>query len=326
MKVFFTVMWLLVAISSGQAQAVLIHGTATTLEGYRVQLVVNDTLRRLWRTVPDQPSLSPEQEELVEKVTQQDFALRQAGHYVLETDSAGHFRVSARPQDSVTFTAYGHVSQTLGVRDLLRQPAVQVRLLPRPCQEYVPCQEAKPAHFVFIGRKQTVARAQQPNYCNRFSMDGKFTARYQVLENIYNTLPDTVVSFAAYDHYGWPGFSRHETVLLFVSRYCGDYIQEKYQYYPLYRTTDGRWAAPVDTDDLTHPMARKGPKPTKLTFASPVEVDVTKLDAEQRKEYYPAPYYRVEGQKAIAVYGNYVDELLQIKKSTVLKARGIKLK
>jgi hypothetical protein len=259
-------------------------------------------------------------------VALQAYELEKAGRYTLMTDSAGHFSLPARLQDSIVFSASGHLTQRLAVRDLLRQPVIEIRLLPRPCVEYVPCSETTPSHFVFIGQKKAIGYAEQPNYCNRISMDSKFAARYKVLENVYNSLSDTVLNFVAYDHYGWPGFSQYETVLMFVSRYCGEYIHQKYQYYPLYRTTDGRWAAPVMPDDITHPDSRLAPKPQKIPFATPVSIDVTEMDAERRAQYYPAPYYRMEGDQAVAVYGNYVPELVEKKKQTVLKARGIKLR
>ena len=49
------------------------------------------------------------------------------------------------------------------------------------------------------------------------------------------------------------------------------------------------------------------------------------MSKEWIEQNYPSPYYRISNGKAIAEYGNYVPELVEIKKQTVLKARGIVL-
>ena len=309
-----------------RAQSVVLRGTATATGSRSVQIEVNDTLRKIWRAIPDQPVLSQHQKELADQALKQIETVMATGRYVLATDSAGQFSLIVRLRDSVQFSAYRHFLQNFAVRDLQRQPQIRIQLAPQPCKEYMPCQEDAPATFVFIGRKVRVNRAEQPYYCNRISMDSKFVGQYQVLSNVSGLLPDSVLEFTAYDHYGWPGFSRYETVLLFVSRYCGEYVQQKYMYYPLYKTIDGRWASPVMASDLRHPMAKEAPKPHKIAFAVPVEIDIANSDAEWVKEQYPAPYYRIANGKAIAEYGNFVDELVKIQQQTVLKARGVKLK
>ncbi|MCA8829215.1 hypothetical protein [Hymenobacter pini] len=322
-----TIVLALVLLSgNSRGQSVVLRGTATTVEGRTVQVVVNDTIRKLWRAVPDQSVVTARQKELAEQAVQKTENIRAAGRYVFSTDSVGNFQVEVQLRDSLLFSSYRHIPQTFAVQDLLRRSPVRIQLAPQPCQEYVPCQEKTPAHFVFIGRKRQVTRAQEPYYCNRFSMDSKFTGHYRVLTNVVGSLPDSMLKFTVYDHYGWPGFSRYETVLLFVSRYCGEYIHQKYTFYPLYKTLDGRWAAPVEINDLTHPMAKRAPKPRKIVFAAPVEIDVANFDADRIKELYPAPYYRIANGKAIAEYGNFVDELVAIQQQTVLKARGVKLK
>jgi hypothetical protein len=37
---------------------------------------------------------------------------------------------------------------------------------------------------------------------------------------------------------------------------------------------------------------------------------------------FPEPYYKIDGKKASAVYGNHIDELFSLKQRGVLKARG----
>ena len=48
-----------------------------------------------------------------------------------------------------------------------------------------------------------------------------------------------------------------------------------------------------------------------------------KLSADDIQTWYPKPYYDIRNGKAIAIYGNYVDDLFILKQQTILKARGI---
>jgi hypothetical protein len=179
---------------------------------------------------------------------------------------------------------------------------------------------------VFIGEKLNVEYAKEFYYCDRFSMDSKFQARYKVLRNVYGHLPTDTVQFTAYDHYGRPPFSKYQTVLLFVSEYCQELIHQKYQYFPLYRTAGNHWAAPFSAASYATPAGAAILKPHRLKFKEPVVIDITGFDPAWVAQHYPAPYYRIENNKAIAEYGSYVEELLELEKQTVLKARGVVLK
>jgi hypothetical protein len=39
--------------------------------------------------------------------------------------------------------------------------------------------------------------------------------------------------------------------------------------------------------------------------------------------FFPLPYYKVQGDRAIVILGNYVEELFGLKKQGVLKTKGI---
>jgi hypothetical protein len=64
-------------------------------------------------------------------------------------------------------------------------------------------------------------------------------------------------------------------------------------------------------------------KPTKIDFAQEVFYKIAGWKKQRVKGRFPEPYYRIEGDKAIAVYGNYIPELFELKKRGVLTARGI---
>jgi hypothetical protein len=91
----------------------------------------------------------------------------------------------------------------------------------------------------------------------------------------------------------------------------------KYQFFDIYKTKDGRWASSYKGEDA------QNVKPVPVEFVEEVSYNIVGGKKKLIKSYYPEPYYRLTKEKAIAVFGNYVPELLQIKKEGVLKARGL---
>ncbi|HYE74078.1 MAG TPA: hypothetical protein VEF04_12145 [Blastocatellia bacterium] len=174
--------------------------------------------------------------------------------------------------------------------------------------------------FVFVGEKIKLAELQpEPG-----SRDAAFLARYKVLDKVYGDYLKDIIEFKVYDHYGTPPFSKHQVVLLFVSFHEGKFYHEKYQYFALYKTKDGKWASPYSTFDYRHEYNRQTSiKPVKIEFAEPVYYDLTRKDKKLVREWFPAPYYQVENGKAKAIYGNYIPELFKLKRNGVLKARDL---
>ncbi|HEY1201201.1 MAG TPA: hypothetical protein VGE79_09480, partial [Niastella sp.] len=57
-------------------------------------------------------------------------------------------------------------------------------------------------------------------------------------------------------------------------------------------------------------------KPEIIDFKNEVSYPTKKVydDGTIEEIYYPEPYYKIEGDKAIAIYGNYIEDLFRIKK------------
>lgn len=176
-------------------------------------------------------------------------------------------------------------------------------------------------YFVFVGEKISVTAV--PPKKDEIPFDRKYLAKYRVLEPYRGSYDGTEIEFTAFDHYGVPAFADHEHVLLFVVLHDGQYYHAKYQYNPLYKTRDGRWAGPYAANDYNHEYNKNTAiKPEPIDFAEPVVTRISSADKSDREKWLPEPYYRIEGRKAIAVYGNYVPELFLLKQNGVLKARG----
>ena len=135
------------------------------------------------------------------------------------------------------------------------------------------------------------------------------------MSNLWGTL---------YDHYGIPGFSKYKNVLLFVSPRNDKYYHQKYQFFNVYLTKDERWASSYSAIDYNHPFSKDFTiKPERIDFKEELSYSIKNLDQEDRDYYYPKPYYKIKGDKAIAVYGNYIEDLFKLKQQGILKARGI---
>jgi hypothetical protein len=89
-------------------------------------------------------------------------------------------------------------------------------------------------------------------------------------------------------------------------------------------TESGKWASPYSSGDYNHPFKDSiTVKPEIINFKDVVSIPVDRLTNKTIKIWYPKPYYNIKNGKAIAIYGNYVDDLFKLKQQTILKARGI---
>lgn len=197
-------------------------------------------------------------------------------------------------------------------------------------------QTRKDRLLVFIGEKievnyspqksssDTIIRGTDTAITVSMSMDSRYVAKYKVLQLINGSYKQDTIEFIVFDHYGEPAFSKYKTVLLFVSYDKGKLYHEKYQYFDLYLTTDNKWASPYPSRDYNHPFKDKVTvKPEKISFKEEISFPVDKLSSDEIQTWFPKPYYEISNGKAIAIYGNYVEDLFKLKQQTILKARGI---
>ncbi|KAB7727528.1 hypothetical protein F5984_20870 [Rudanella paleaurantiibacter] len=147
-----------------------------------------------------------------------------------------------------------------------------------------------------------------------------FVATYRVVKPVYGSLARDTVEFTDYTHYGRPLFAPYKHVLLFISRQNGKLISEVNLYTAVYPTTNGRWAGDANTylyNQLVNVHTAIKPEPIEFTEEVSIGLD------GRRAELFPPPYYRIEGNKAIVVMGNYIEDLFSLYKAGILKNRGI---
>jgi|TARA_R100000963_G_C4633383_1_gene97963 hypothetical protein len=175
--------------------------------------------------------------------------------------------------------------------------------------------------YVFVGEKVSL----EPFEPQSFIRDNAFKAKYRIIENVYGSYPSELIEFEVYDHYGKPAFGHFDYVLLYVSEgEDGKLYHEKYQYSAVYKTVDGRWAGPLDSEYKHAYNSETKIKPEKIKFLKEVKFSISNYSKEQVNTFFPEPFFEIDTStsKATAVMGNYVDELFILKLNGTLKARG----
>lgn len=198
--------------------------------------------------------------------------------------------------------------------------SITLSLLMRPvdCQ----AQREPDSLIVIVGERISIEKFEPVRSKNQILMDEAFRAEYKVLANVFSKFTGDTCRFIVYDHYGVPAFSKYKHVLLFLSYYDGKLYHEKYQYFDVYKTKNGRWASCGDPYrfDKAHPGEVVA---VKLKFDKPVTFDLAGMKQEQVQRFFPEQFYEIKGGKAYCRKGAYAEQLFQIKRDGVLEARGI---
>lgn len=174
--------------------------------------------------------------------------------------------------------------------------------------------------FAFVGEKIDVYEIP----VSELAMDFGFKAKYKILLKVYGNYSNDTIEFIGYDHHGFPRFAEFKDVLLFVSNDSGRLYHEKYMYHDVYKTKDGRWAGPYSISDYNHPYIKAiDIKPELIEFQEQVSYPINGIRREYIKLRYPEPFYKIIDSSAVAIYGNFLEDLFLLKKRTVLTARGL---
>ncbi|WP_339611330.1 hypothetical protein [uncultured Planktosalinus sp.] len=300
----------LVSSSISFGQKVLVKGIAidTTKNRNKVRIIVNDTLSKYFSA--DLPKHN------------KHYEISKNRDLVVEADEKGRFEIKVNLTDSLFFSSLKHITEAYLVSDLLKKDEIRIELKPKVCVEYIECKEKPRMLYAFIGKKIKVEPADLIYYCNRISMDSKYDADYKILENLYGNYPKDTIKFVSYDHGSRRRFDDYENVLIYIADYCGRLIHVKYQYHDLYKTVDGKWASPYNPNIFRNIDSRFHIKPKKIEFEKPIEFEFKEENLELIKKKYPEPYYEIKNGTVKILYGNYPNELFELKKESTLKDRG----
>jgi hypothetical protein len=179
----------------------------------------------------------------------------------------------------------------------------------------------EPNLLAFVGHRISVQYVEPEGDDVRF--DAEYRVRAEVLDLVFGKYGAKQIEFSSYVHIGEPAFGKHQYGLVYLSKYDGRFVQQKYLFQPVYRTSAGRWASCGDPYARISDVHRHGVKAESIAFDPPLTFDVRKGDREQGFPSFQAPFFRIEKNVATCVMGNYPPELFRVMAEGYLKARGV---
>ena len=153
-----------------------------------------------------------------------------------------------------------------------------------------------------------------------YVMDRAFKCRYKVVRQMFNYLKTDTVEFIAYDHYGTPGFAERDTVILYLSKSKdgSHYFHQKYQYDNVSRNKKGHYYSYPKFNGSESPETLENMTGFDKTF-SEVKYDVSQLNPDTIKKYYPPKFYKIENNFAIPIKAIYLNRLINYRLFTTFK-------
>lgn len=153
-----------------------------------------------------------------------------------------------------------------------------------------------------------------------YVMDRAFKCRYKVVRQMFNYLKTDTVEFIAYDHYGTPGFAERDSVILYLSKSKdgSHYFHQKYQYDNVYINKKGHYYSYPKFSGSESPDTIESMTGFDKTF-SDEKYDVSNLNSEGIKMYYPSQFYKIENNFAIPIKAIYLNRLINYRLSTTFK-------
>lgn len=241
--------------------------------------------------------------------------------YLSITDKNGRFTINPKRTDSLTFKAPYYIKQTYSVGDLLSTKYPYVKLEKLPC-DMVECNDTINDFYAMVVKKISLERVE-PGYCeNTFiRFDSKYSGKYKVIENIYGDYANDTIEFIIFDHNGRPALDDFDTILIYLSEACNAFYHVKYQFANVYITDNGRWATPYSPYHYQN-VTSSSIKPEIIKFVDEISFSLDGLNEDFVKKSYPAPYYKIRDNQAIAIYGNYIEDIFEMAKDPVLKSFG----
>lgn len=182
-------------------------------------------------------------------------------------------------------------------------------------------QTRKDSLIVFVGENIEIKEIHSRDF---YELQSKYLAKYKILQLVHGTYKSDTIEFIVYSHED-PIFPNYQTVLLFVYEDNGVLIHETNHFFHLYMTEKGKWASPYPTFYYGIPTYkdRITVVPEKISFIDEVSFSsfvtgggfhfgIKYMTANEIQRYFPQPFYKIEEDRAIAVYGNYVEDLFRL--------------
>lgn len=155
----------------------------------------------------------------------------------------------------------------------------------------------------------------------KYVTDRAFRCKYQVIKKMFNDLENDTVEFTAYDHYGTPGFTENDTVILYLSKSKdgSHYFHQKYQYDNVFKDNNGNYFSyPKFNGNDDSQFGIQNIKGFNINFINE-RFDISHLSKDFIKTHYPSKFYKVENNFAIPIKGIYLYEQTNYRLKTTFK-------
>lgn len=181
--------------------------------------------------------------------------------------------------------------------------------------------------FVFVGEKVSIKKIRQPNLSKgQIHLYSKYRLKFKVIQNVHNVLEQKRIVFYADAHLGLRELPTNKHSLLFLVLENGQYKLIRFQFFDVYKTTDGRWVScgdPFYLDKKFKDSIKSVIQIVKPVFSRPVTFKINpSMDSASVKDVFREPYFKVDGKVATGVMGCYVEDLFTLKKEGILKELG----
>ncbi|EJL70453.1 hypothetical protein [Chryseobacterium populi] len=295
-----------------RSQIVTVQGIAKDSLNNFIAISVNDTIRKF------------RDKAFKDKNWEGYDKLANNKNFVTMPDSLGNYIINAKVTDTLYFYKRKYITQKYKVEDIIKNKIV-VDLKPMPCIPFKTCDQRIPSKlYVFVGKKINVESVDTSQYCGEM-MDSEYKAEYRIEQEFSEHYPSSTIIFTAYDHNSMKeyDFRNYNNILVFVGEYCGDLIQLKYQFFPVYKTAHGKWAAVIKPRD-EHYYKQDKFKPTNIIFDKSVSFDLpdhlSPQQITQLIEYkFPEKYYKIKGGKVFPIMGRSAEDLVKLWKELYYK-------
>lgn len=181
--------------------------------------------------------------------------------------------------------------------------------------------------LILIGEKIEIKKLpDNKEDCTSTHCYDKFAGQYKVIKKICGNYNKNEITFLIDGYYDKPYFADYKNCLFYLSRKRNSkdtFALLTYQFDDVYRTKDGEWASPFSSRNYREYDSTKGNiKPRRIEYVEDVTYNVKGFSRNKLNRHFPSSYFTINNKTAIAQYGNYVEELVQMKKEGLLKSWG----
>lgn len=291
------------------SQNIIIKGIAldSTLGKKKVSISINDTvIKFLKKDLSNPKTFSLNSFDIVKDLQKK---------YTTKTNKNGKFSIKAKLTDTLYFYSQRHFTQKHLVSDLLKNE-IKIQLRPEKCIKFIKCNDTIKS-LRFIGKIINVTSSKRKYYCNTIIVGGsnksKYNIKYKIIKLLEGSFKSDTINITTYikneKSFSFGSFQ-------YVVRKNCDVLNNDPKYAPqitdIYINNKNQWIVPYQTLvykklDSTKTTIR----PKRITLNNPLKRNVSNWNKSQ----YPKPYYKVENNELFALFGNTLEEYLELKKN-----------